>query len=209
MFKKHWILFIIFLAMEKETKKTKLFNVKMITATAILLAVEIVLQIIGNVLPGAVTINLSLITITLGALLYGPLVGSFLGFASGVIVLLSPNTISVFLSISPVATVFACLTKTTIAGVGAGFLYRLISKKNEVVASVIASIVVPVLNTFIFTLFCQFCFLDGLKELGIPLTNYWSIFAVLIGINFTFEIISNAIICPISHKVIKQSVIKK
>ena len=55
-------------------------QVRKITGVAILLAIEIVLQAIGNyITPSAVSINLSLIPVALGAILFGPLSGAFLG----------------------------------------------------------------------------------------------------------------------------------
>ena len=56
-------------------------SVKKMTGTAILLAIEIVFQVIGNYItfPGGVSINLSLIPVALGAILFGPLSGAFLG----------------------------------------------------------------------------------------------------------------------------------
>ena len=185
-------------------EKKKFFNIRMIVGTALLVAIEVVLQLISVVLPTAVNLNLALVVITIGAILYGPVVGGFLGFVNGVVILLSPNTVTVFMSISPVGTVITCLLKTTIAGALAGLLYKLIGKKHDVIGSVVASITVPLINTMMFALFTQFFFLDGLG-----LGNFGQIFTVLIGINFLFEIVTNTVISPSLYQVLKKEVIKK
>ena len=179
----------------------KRINSRTIATTGLLLAVEIILQLLTIIIPGFVNINLSLIPITLGAIMFGPIVGGFLGFMSGVIVLCSPNTIQMFMQISPVATVFTCLTKTLIAGVVVGFTSKLL-KKYPIANGITGAILVPLLNTFIFSLFCFFCFKDGLIQQGFKLDSYGSIFTVLIGINFLFEILINVLIVPLLYKVI-------
>lgn len=185
-------------------EKKKFFNIRMIVGAALLVAIEVVLQLISMVLPTAVNLNLALVVITIGAILYGPVVGGFLGFVNGVVILLSPNTVTVFMSISPVGTVITCLLKTTIAGALAGLLYKWIGKKHDLIGSVVASITVPLINTMMFALFTQFFFLDGLG-----LGDFGQIFTVLIGINFLFEIVTNTVISPSLYQVLKKEVIKK
>ena len=185
-------------------EKKRLFNTKMIVGTALLVAVEIVLQLLSMILPTAVNLNLALVVITIGAMMYGPLVGGFLGFVNGAVILLSPNTVTVFMSISPVGTILVCLLKTTLAGLIAGFLFKWISKKNDATASVVASVVVPVINTLIFAVFTYFFFLN---DLG--LENFGQIFTILIGINFIFEIVTNTVISPMLYQILKRVVVKK
>lgn len=185
-------------------KNKRVFNIKMIVGTALLVAVEVVLQLVSMVLPTAVNLNLALVVITIGAILYGPIVGGFLGFVNGVVILLSPNTVTVFMSISPAGTVIVCLIKTTLAGLFAGLLYKWISKKNDVAASIVASIAVPVINTMTFAVFTAIFFLDGLG-----LGNFGQIFTVLIGINFLFEIITNVVISPSLYQILKREIDRK
>ena len=185
-------------------EKKRLFNTKMIVGTALLVAVEIILQLLSMILPTAVNLNLALVVITIGAIMYGPLVGGFLGFVNGAVILLSPNTVTVFMSISPVGTILVCLLKTTLAGVIAGFLFKWISKKNDAAASVVASIIVPVINTLIFAIFTYFFFLN---DLG--LESFGQIFTILIGINFIFEIVTNTVISPMLYQILKRVVVKK
>ena len=185
-------------------EKKRIFNTKMIVGAALLTALEIILQLLSMILPTAVNLNLALVVITIGAMMYGPIVGGFLGFVNGAVILLSPNTVTVFMSISPVVTILVCLLKTTLAGVVGGLLYKLISKKNDAVASIVASIIVPVINTTIFALFTYFFFMNGLG-----LESFGQIFTVLIGINFIFEIVTNTVISPSLHQILKRVVVKK
>ena len=177
-------------------KKRRISN-KTIAITGLLLAIEIIFQCISMLIPGGVNFNLSLIPITIGAILYGPFVGGFLGFMAGVIILVSPNTVDVFLSVSPIATVFCCLVKTCIAGLVAGFIFNLIKKKNDVIAAIVASIIVPLFNTFIFTFFAYFWFKDALH-----FTSYSEILYAVIGLNFVIELVTTIIVAPTLYKMV-------
>lgn len=184
----------------------KFFNVRMITTTGILLAIEILVQILGNyiVIPGGfANLNFSLIIISIGAILYGPVVGGFLGLVSGVLTLFSPSTMSFFLSVSPVGTVLTCLLKTTVAGVAAGFLMKLFRKfDKELVGTIVVSILVPTINTGLFAIFCLFFFMDILK--GINPTNIaGALFISLIGFNYIFEVLTTVIITPSLYKIMQ------
>ena len=185
--------------MEKRKIETKT-----IVATGLLVAIEVILQFLSTVIPTGVNLNLSLIPITIGAVLYGPFVGAFLGLVCGAIILVSPNTVTVFMSISPAGTILACLLKTTVAGLLAGFVAKAFKEKNDFLGVVLASIVVPVVNTLIFVLVTFFFFMEGLG-----LTDFWSIFTVLVGINFIFEILTNVIVVPSLYKVLEQVIKKK
>ena len=175
----------------------KRITTQQIVGTGLLLALEIIFQIIGNYLQiGPVNINLSLVTVVLGAVLYGPLSGAVLGFFNGLIVLLSPSTIAIFMPISPVGTVIACLLKCTIAGLVAGLLFKLFKNKNNLVGLIIASILVPIINTGIFSVVCLLFFRPFLES-GVsetfPNIGAFLIFGV-IGINFIVEIVSTTVI---------------
>lgn len=177
----------------------KRIDTKTIVTAGLLTAITIVLQFLSSIIPTGVNLNLALVPITLGAVLLGPYVGAFLGLVCGAVILLSPNTITIFMAISPLGTILACLLKTTIAGLVAGFVAKALKEKNDLLSAVLASILVPLINTLIFVVVTYFFFLEGL---GLP--NFWSIFTILIGLNFIFEIITNVIISPTTYKVISQ-----
>lgn len=175
----------------------KKITTRQIVITGLFLALEIIFQIVGNYLQfGPVNINLSLITIVLAAAMCGPLSGAVVGFFNGLMALLSPSTIAIFMPISPVGTVLACLLKTTIAGLVAGFVFNALKNKNKVVGLLLSSLLVPIINTGIFVVFCLLFFRPFLES-GVgeayPNIGAFLIFGV-IGINFIFEIITTVVL---------------
>ena len=175
------------------------FDTKAIVITGLLLALEIVLQIVGNYLQiGPANINLSLVPVVLAAVLCGPISGAILGFFNGLLALLSPSTQAVFMTISPFGTVLVCLLKCTLAGVVAAYIFALLNKKNRLLALVLSSIAVPVINTGLFALGCAIFFQDFLN-MGInetfPNAGAFLIFGV-IGFNFLIEIATTTIVSP-------------
>ena len=188
-------------------------SVKKITGIAVLLAIEIVLQVIGNYVSlGPISLNLALIPIALGAIMYGPFAGALLGLANGVVVLFAPSTQGLFLVYAPVGTVFTCLLKCTIAGFISGLVYKLLSKKNDLLAVVLASLLVPVINTGLFAVASMTIIVDAVKEAqkilkATDLNYYRFLFLIFIGWNFIFEFGITAFLSPTINKVIK--IIKK
>ena len=182
-------------------------DVKKITGVAVLLAIEIVLQAIGNyITPGPVSINLSLIPIALGAILYGPFAGGLLGLINGVVVLLSPST-SVFLSYSLFGTIVTCLLKCTVAGFVSGLVHKLIAKKSELGGAIVASLLVPIINTGLFVL-AVFTIFFGLFNEAIGSENLVKyVFLTMIGWNFLLEFTVTAVLSPTIARIIR--IIKK
>ena len=176
----------------------------MIVSTGLLLALEIIFQIIGNYVAfGPVSINLSLIPIAVGAIIYGPLVGAFLGFCNGIMVILAPTTIALFMSISVWGTILVCLLKCTLAGVAAGLVNRLF-KTRKVLGAIISSMLVPVVNTGIFCLACITLFRPFLEEYGSGYDNIY-LFLILgvVGWNFVFEFgITTFLSFPLSKAIV-------
>ena len=170
----------------------KKITTQQIVGTGLLLALEIIFQVIGNYLQfGPVSINLSLVAIVLAAVLYGPLSGAILGFFCGIIVLFSPSTIAVFMPVSPIGTVVACLLKTTLAGLLAGIVFKALKNKNQLLGIILASILVPVINTGIFSAICLLFFRPILAG-GAGDESFASMMTFLlvgfIGWNFLFEL---------------------
>lgn len=189
------------------------FSAKNVAYLAVLLALVIVLQIFASAIPvGATgaTLNFSLIPIVLGAVLLGPWAGALLGFACGLVVLIQVIVLTgnaFYLAIwtnSPVVTTFTCLLKTTVAGLAAGFLYRLIAQKNTLAAVFAASAVVPILNTGIFILGCL-CMTGTIADFGGGLTGADVLVFILVGIvsfNFFIELAINLVLAPALHRVV-------
>ena len=175
----------------------KKFTTKQIVITGLMLALEIILQVIGNYLHiGPISLNLSLVAVAMAAILCGPMSGAIVGFFNGIMVLLAPSTLSLFVPVSPFGTFLACITKCTVAGIVAGYLFRFIRKKNKTAALIAAGLAIPIINTGLFVVFCM-AFFRPLLESYMP-ENYSSIFVYLllgfIGWNFIFELLSTPLL---------------
>lgn len=186
----------------------KAFSRKMdarkITGIALFVALEIALCFITNYVQfGAININLALFPIVIGACMYGPWIGLILGLINGVITIFAPATLA-FISLSPLATVFVCVFKTSLAGFLAGLFFKLIAKKNGMIALFVAAITVPVVNTFIFIIGSYLFFADLFSSINTEGKNLF-VFLVttFIGLNFLIEILSNLVIDPAIFKALK------
>lgn len=193
-------------------EKKRYFNTRMIATTGILVGIEILLQVIGNYInPGFANINLSLVPIAIGAILYGPIVGGFLGLVCGVMVLISPSTMQFFFAVSPAGTVIVCLTKTTVAGIVAGLVMKLFKEDKKIYGVILASILVPLINTAIFSLLALIFFmpiLQGMVSETMPSVAA-ALFLGMIGVNFLLEIISTAILAPSIYKILEHTGVNK
>ena len=187
-------------------EKKRFFNTRMIATVGILLTIEILLQVLGNfvVIPGGfASLNFSLIIIALGAILYGPVIGGFLGFVSGLLTIFAPSTLSYFYSVSPIGTILTCLLKTTLAGIVAGFVMVIFKKHDKTLAgSITVSIIVPTVNTGIFAIFCLLFFMDRLSEIN-PTNIASALFLTLIGFNYIFEVLVTTIVTPSLLKIME------
>lgn len=194
--------------MFKVSGMKQVFTAKNISYIAVLVALEVVLQIFGGYIKIAgLSLNLALVPIVLGAVLFGPLLGSFLGFVCGMIVFIygatgqEPFTFYIF-GVSPVVTTILCFIKTTVAGAVAGIVYRLIAKKSKLAAVFASSALVPIVNTGIFAIGC-FIILDDivgyLGSLGLDTTGMsaaYIVFVVVITWNFFIELLTCLILAP-------------
>lgn len=132
--------------------------IKKLVGIATLTALVVVLQLLSNYIQfGSVSITLALIPMVVGAIIYGPWIGAFLGAVMGGIILTAPST-STFLDHNVVATIFLCILKTGVAGLVSGYLYKLLMKCNFLkkakfpVAIIVATLVAPAINTGLFIL---------------------------------------------------------
>lgn len=186
----------------------KAFNKKpdarKITGIALFVALEVALCFITNYVQfGAVNINLALFPIVIGACVFGPWIGLILGLLNGLITIFAPATLA-FISLSPAATVFVCLFKTSLAGFLGGLFYKLIAKKNTLIAAFVAAVTVPVVNTFVFILGSYIFFADLFATVNTEGKNMFVfLITTFIGLNFLIEVISNLVIDPAICKAIK------
>lgn len=182
-------------------KKRTTFNTERLVLCAILTAIVVVLQVIAilsrAVLP-AFSINLVLIPIVIGAAVGGVNVGAWLGFVSGVAVLVSGDA-AAFLSVNILGTILTVLLKGTMSGIVAAGVYKLLENKNRYLAVLAAAIACPLANTGIFILGCFTFFMDTVIAWGSGL-GYDNVFAYIllgmVGINFIIELILNVVLSP-------------
>ncbi len=186
--------------------KKGFFSAKNLTALAILLALVIVLQAVGGSFTiGAITLNFTLIPIVLGALVLGAGAGAFLGFASGVVVLIQvvvapAGFYYIIWTYSPLVTTLICLVKTTVAGWLAGFLFRLFKEKKTLVGVFVASAIVPIVNTGLFVLGCMAMWNTiAIAAEGQNVIKF--IFVGLVTFNFFAELAINLLVAPGIHTV--------
>ncbi|MDE6442765.1 MAG: ECF transporter S component [Clostridia bacterium] len=210
--------------MEKKVKD--FFSARNIAFLAVLVALVVVLQLWGSVIPiGAGGLNLSfvLVPITLGAIILGPIGGLILGFIFGFVVLMTGVTGTNFftayvLNDSPFFTVITVLLKGMVAGGVAGILYKVVSKKNKYVAVFVASATVPILNTGIFILgaLCMSGSINTFVSSYMPdFDGKNIIYIVIVGlvtVNFFIELAINLICAPALYtvdNVIEKQLVKK
>lgn len=186
------------------------FSAKEITGISVLLALVIVLQAFGGSIPiGAVTLNFTLIPIVLGAIMFGPWIGGFLGLACGIIILFQVITTgagfyALIWANDPIVTTLTCLIKTTAAGILAGYAYRLLADKKGLVATFVASGIVPVVNTALFIL-GALCMTDSVHALaqGAGQNVLAYILVGLVTFNFFVEFAINLLVAPSIHRVVE------
>ena len=176
-----------------------------LTGMALFTAIVVVLQFLGAFIRfGPFSISLVLIPIVVGAALYGPAAGAWLGFVFGLVVLLSGDA-AAFLAVNPIGTILTVLVKGAGAGFLAGLCYRALAKVNDWLAVIAAAVVAPVVNTGIFLVGCLLFFMPTITEwatgMGFPSVGNYMIFG-LVGANFLFELLFNIVLSPVIVRLI-------
>lgn len=191
---------------KNKPSKGKKISTSTVVGIGLLTAIVIVLQFISMALRfGNFSITLTLIPIVVGAALYGIKTGAWLGFVFGAAVLLTGDAAS-FLTVNVPGTIATVLVKGTMAGLCAAVVYRLIAKKNEIIAVLVSSVAAPVVNTGIFLLGCRIFFYDTVKAWGegLGFENAFVYMIVgLVGINFLIELGTNLVLNPAILRIIK------
>ena len=181
-------------------------STRTLTGLALFTAIVVVLQFLGAFVRfGPFSISLVLIPIVVGAALYGPLAGAWLGFVFGLVVLLSGDA-APFLAVNPLGTVLVVLVKGAAAGLCAGLVYRALEKFNGWIAVILAAVTAPVVNTGIFLLGCVLFFMPTVTEwataMGFPSVGNYMIVG-LVGGNFLVELAVNLVLSPVIVRLIK------
>lgn len=183
-----------------KVKRTTVQTERLVLA-AVLTAIVVILQIMAiltrAVLP-VFAINLVLIPIVIGAAIGGVGVGAWLGFVSGVAIIVSGDA-AAFLAINIAGTLITVLLKGTASGFAAAGAYKLFEKKNKYLAVLVSALVCPVVNTGIFVLGCLTFFMDTIRAWGDGLgyeNAFAYIFLGMIGVNFIIEVALNLVLSP-------------
>ena len=193
--------------MENKARKR---NTKKLVGIGLLTALVIVLQFLSGMIPpiGGFSISLVLIPIVVGAALYDPSTGAFLGGVFGAIVTI--NCINgtdlggaMVFQASPILCVAVVMGKGILAGLTAGFVYKLLKRKSGYLAMLCCAIVCPVVNTGVFITCMLLFFKDVLAAWagGGDIIAY--ILTGLVLANFVPELIINIVFGTAGQTVIK------
>ena len=185
----------------KTTNKRSVHTEKLVPMIllALLSALVAVLAYYGGFIKigGLASISLTLIPVIIGATLFGPIAGAWLGAVAGMIFFITPDALFWF-GLSIPGTVITVMAKGILSGLCAGTVYKLFVKINQYLAVLISAIVCTVVNTGIFLLGSLVFFMDtvsaGASAEGIPVGMYLIVFFV--GLNFIFELIANIVVSP-------------
>lgn len=178
---------------------------------AILTAIVIALQIVCSFIKfGPFSITLALTPIIVGAAIYGPKCGAFLGFVFSATVFvmgLGPDggTLIPMLQYNLAATVVLCFLKGTAAGAVAGIAYKAIAKKSPLAASFCAGALTPIVNTGIFALGMMsifYGFLSGAASANGSASPIGFLYLTVIGVNFIIEFIVNIALATVITRVV-------
>ena len=179
---------------------------KKIVGIGIFTAIVVVLQYLGSFIKfGTFSISLVLIPIIVGAALYGIGAGAWLGLAFGLAVLISGDA-GPFLAVNVVGTIITVCVKGALAGLASGAVYKLLEKKNSLLATICAGITAPVVNTGIFLVGCTVFFMPTINEWAAAagMENAGKFMIVgLVGLNFLVELAINLVLSSVIVKLIK------
>ena len=190
-----------------QQKRRVLYLVQLALLTAVIMA----LHFSGVAIPAFGTkISLVLIPIALGAMLLGPTAGAILGFIYGVTVFITLGVMNMDLftgflfNNTPVMAALICTVKTTAAGLIAGIVYRVLSKKNALLAVFVVAALVPIINTGIFVIGCFIIMktIEGyIAWKGLGVSAVYFVMIGCAGLNFILEFAINMIFSPALERI--------
>ncbi|MEG2454701.1 MAG: ECF transporter S component [Oscillospiraceae bacterium] len=190
-------------------------STKKLVGMAIFTAIIVVLQLLGSFIKiGPFAISLVLIPIVVGAAVYGAKSGAYFGLVFGVIVLINCITGAdpggnILWTANPLYTALVCLVKGGAAGLAAGAVFQVFSKKNTYLAVILAAMVCPIVNTGIFCGGMMFLFHDILVEWAGGTSVVYYMFFGLAGVNFLLEFVINIVLSPIVVRILHARLIRE
>ena len=196
-------------------------KVERMVQLALFVALVVVLQIISALIPpiaGLVSITLTLVPVVVGGILLGRASGAFLGFAFGAIVLINCITGmdpggNILWNANPLFTATICFGKGIMAGFIPALLYGVISGKEpsrsrKLIATVVAALSAPIVNTSLFVAGMFLLFKDTLYAWsgGTDIVIY--VLTGLAGVNFLVEFIINTVLSPAIVRIVDVAQLK-
>ena len=181
--------------------KKKGMSTRTMVLGAVMTAMVILLQLISTYTTffGPFSTALALIPIIIGAALCGWGIGAWLGLVFAVVVMATGGA-ALFFAFSIGGTVVTVVAKGMACGLAAGLVYKLLSRVNDTVAVIAASLTCPLVNTTVFLLGCAAFFLphaDGIAQtLGMEVSGMALFWALAMG-NFLFEIGLSVVLSPV------------
>ena len=186
-------------------------KIKRMVDIALLMAMVIVLQFVVGMIPpigGTVSISLVLIPIVLGSAVYGPGAGALLGATFAVVTIINCITGTdaggaMVFQASPVLCILVVAAKSILAGLAAGYVYKLLEKRNGYIAMLCAAIICPVVNTGVFVGCMALFFSDVLSAWasGSDVLSY--VLMSLILCNFVPEMLINVVFSPAGNNIVR------
>ncbi|MBQ7565724.1 MAG: ECF transporter S component, partial [Oscillospiraceae bacterium] len=177
-------------------------KVRRLVTLALLAALIVVLQSLSTLFPAVTPVNLTLVPIVIGAILYGPGAGAILGGVFTAVVLIAGFTgtdvfTSMLLGSAPVWTVLVCAVKGVGCGAAAGAVYRLLQNKNRFVACLLTAVVAPIVNSGVFTIGVLTVLRSSFETIAasfeIADAMQW-LFVGILGVNFLIEFTVNVVL---------------
>ena len=186
-------------------QKRKAMSTKNLVMYAVLTAIVVALQYFGGALKiGMFNLNTALVPIVIGSAILGWKAGAWLGLVSALTILISGQAYD-FWIISIIGTVITVLAKGILSGLTSGIVYNVLKSKGTFIATSIAAIVCPIVNTGIFVLGCITFFMPKIIEWAAGSGQevfYFMVFGLGL-INFVAEMLMNIILTPAIVRILK------
>ncbi|NCB50472.1 MAG: ECF transporter S component [Clostridia bacterium] len=190
--------------MSNSTEKTR-----RLVGMSIFTAIVVVLQIFATFVKfGPFSITLALTPIVVGAALYGPKAGAWLGGVFGAVVLImcivgADMGGAILWNVNPAVTAILCIVKGAAAGWISGLIYRAVKSKKITARVIAAAICSPIANTGIFLLAMATIYHETLVQWAAGADLVYYVFIGLVGVNFLVEMLVNVVLSPVISRIIK------
>lgn len=184
-------------------------STRRLVGMSIFTAMVVVLQVFATFVKfGPFSITLALAPIVVGAALYGPKAGAWLGTAFGAVVLImcivgADIGGAILWNANPAVTAILCIVKGCAAGYISGLVYKALSGKSVTFRVIAAALCSPIVNTGIFVLAMVLFYHNTLVQWAGGSDLFIYVFTALIGVNFLVELLVNTALAPVIARIIK------